>query len=55
MLGILGIPTLGFYIDSAFGFLRFDVALILIAVSAFLTLSADAVSRRLRLRFLPLQ
>lgn len=48
MLGILGIPTLGFYIDSAFQFLRFDVALILIAVSAGLTLAADFISRRLR-------
>ncbi|GAA5526098.1 phosphate-import permease protein PhnE [Microbulbifer aestuariivivens] len=52
MLGILGIPTLGFYIDSAFEFLRFDVALLLIAVSAILTLSADALSRHLRQRFL---
>lgn len=52
MLGVLGIPTLGFYIDSAFEFLRFDVALILIGVSAGMTLSADAISRRLRHRFL---
>jgi phosphonate transport system permease protein len=52
MLGVLGIPTLGFYIDSAFEFLRFDVALILIVVSSVLTLSADAFSRKLRHRFL---
>ncbi|MBB3063316.1 PhnE/PtxC family ABC transporter permease [Microbulbifer rhizosphaerae] len=52
MLGILGIPTLGFYIDSAFEFLRFDVALILIAVSAGMTLSADYISRKLRHQFL---
>ncbi|SDK63706.1 PhnE/PtxC family ABC transporter permease [Microbulbifer yueqingensis] len=52
MLGILGIPTLGFYIDSAFEFLRFDVALLLIAVSAALTLAADHLSRRLRRQFL---
>lgn len=51
MLGVLGIPTLGFYIDSAFQFLRFDVALILIAVSAAMTLAADLVSRRLRQQF----
>lgn len=53
MLGVLGIPTLGFYIDSAFEFLRFDVALILIVVSAVLTLSADSIARRLRRQFLP--
>ena len=53
MLGVLGIPTLGFYIDSAFEFLRFDVAMILIIVSAAMTLSADHFSRRLRQRFLP--
>lgn len=54
MLGVLGIPTLGFYIDSAFEFLRFDVAIILIAVSAVLTLWADYFSRKLRQRFLPI-
>lgn len=48
MLGILGIPTLGFYIDSAFQFLRFDVALILIGVSAGMTMGADFISQRLR-------
>ena len=53
MLGILGIPTLGFYIDSAFEFLRFDVAMILILASSALTLSADYLSRKLRQRFLP--
>ena len=53
MLGVLGIPTLGFYIDSAFEFLRFDIAIILIAVSAALTLSADSFSHKLRQRFLP--
>ena len=47
MLGILGIPTLGFYIDSAFEFLRFDVALLLIALSSVLTLTADALSTTL--------
>lgn len=52
MLGVLGIPTLGFYIDSAFEFLRFDVALILIGVSAAMTLGADTLSRRLRHKFL---
>ncbi|WP_193162549.1 PhnE/PtxC family ABC transporter permease [Microbulbifer hainanensis] len=54
MLGILGIPTLGFYIDSAFEFLRFDVAMILILVSAAMTMAADIISRRLRQQFLQL-
>ncbi|BFM10036.1 phosphonate ABC transporter, permease protein PhnE [Simiduia litorea] len=48
MLGILGIPTLGFYIDSAFESLRFDVAWILIAVSSLLTLGADHFAHKLR-------
>jgi len=51
MLGVLGIPTLGFYIDSAFEFLRFDVALLLIILSSILTVSADRLSTVLRQRF----
>ena len=51
MLGVLGIPTLGFYIDSAFEFLRFDVAVLLIALSSVLTISADQLSTVLRQRF----
>ncbi|WP_346837903.1 ABC transporter permease subunit [Microbulbifer sp. SAOS-129_SWC] len=53
MLGVLGIPTLGFYIDSAFQFMHFDAALILIAASAALTLAADQVSQRLRRQLRP--
>ncbi|MFI2811852.1 MULTISPECIES: ABC transporter permease [Microbulbifer] len=52
MLGVLGIPTLGFYIDSAFQFMRFDVAILLIGVNAALILGADWLSRRLRRQFL---
>lgn len=48
MLGVLGIPTLGFYIDSAFERLAFDLALMLILVSSLMTLGADSLSRRLR-------
>ncbi|AFU99389.1 binding-protein-dependent transport system inner membrane protein [Simiduia agarivorans SA1 = DSM 21679] len=48
MLGVLGIPTLGFYIDSAFERLAFDVALLLILVSSLMTLGADSLSRWLR-------
>ncbi|MBV0932804.1 PhnE/PtxC family ABC transporter permease [Marinobacterium weihaiense] len=48
ILGILGITTLGFYVDSAFEELRYDRAFLLIAVTALLNVWVDAVSRRLR-------
>lgn len=48
ILGILGIHTLGFFVDSAFADLRLDKALILIAVTAALNLGVDAASRRIR-------
>ena len=50
ILGILGIATLGFYIDSAFETFRFDVALLLILVSAALNISVDQFARYLRRR-----
>ncbi|MGI9332182.1 MAG: PhnE/PtxC family ABC transporter permease [Gammaproteobacteria bacterium] len=50
ILGILGVATLGFYIDSAFADLRFDRALLLILVTAFLNLGVDALSRTIRAR-----
>lgn len=50
ILGMLGIATLGFYIDSAFADLRFDRALFLIAVTAALNLGVDAASRAIRAR-----
>jgi phosphonate transport system permease protein len=54
ILGILGIATLGFYIDSAFADLRFDRALFLIIITAILNICIDSLSsyirRRLRLR-----
>jgi phosphonate transport system permease protein len=50
ILGILGIATLGFYIDSAFAELRFDRALFLIVVTAFLNIGIDALSRYIRSR-----
>ena len=49
ILGILGIQTLGFYIDSAFESFRLDVAMILIIVSALLNITVDEASRKLRL------
>ncbi len=50
ILGILGIQTLGFFIDSAFEELRFDRALLLILVSAVLNIGVDGFARWLRLR-----
>ena len=48
IMGVLGVATLGFYIDSAFEELRYDRALLLIIVTALLNMAVDAVSRRLR-------
>jgi phosphonate transport system permease protein len=50
ILGMLGIPTLGFFIDSAFAEFRLDRAILLIGFAAALNILVDAVSRRLRLR-----
>ncbi|WP_237477451.1 PhnE/PtxC family ABC transporter permease [Lichenibacterium dinghuense] len=48
IFGILGVATLGFYVDGAISELRLDAALVLIAATALLSLSVDAVSRWLR-------
>jgi phosphonate transport system permease protein len=54
ILGILGIATIGFFIDSAFADLRFDRAMFLIIITAILNICIDSLSRfirsRLRLR-----
>lgn len=50
ILGILGITTLGFYIDSAFAELRFDRALVLIFAAALINIAADQLSLTLRER-----
>jgi phosphonate transport system permease protein len=50
ILGMLGVFTLGFFIDSAFAELRFDRALFLIAVTALLNIAIDAISRAIRAR-----
>ncbi|MGZ0247465.1 MAG: PhnE/PtxC family ABC transporter permease, partial [Alphaproteobacteria bacterium] len=50
ILGILGIATLGFYVDSAFADLRFDRALLLILVTAMLNICVDTISRSIRSR-----
>ncbi|GGO77003.1 hypothetical protein GCM10011348_05560 [Marinobacterium nitratireducens] len=48
IMGILGIATLGFYIDSAFEEIRYDRAFLLILVTALLNMVVDSLSRRLR-------
>ncbi|HEY9035704.1 MAG TPA: ABC transporter permease [Pseudomonadales bacterium] len=48
ILGILGIHTLGFYIDSAFEDIRFDKALLLIALTAWLNIAAEILARQIR-------
>jgi len=57
ILGILGITTLGFYVDSAINEFRFDRAMLLILVTALLNIGVDALARwlrdRLRLRHQP--
>lgn len=50
ILGILGIATLGFYIDSAIQEIRFDRAMVLILITALLNIGIDALSRRIRYR-----
>ncbi|EPC02105.1 hypothetical protein L861_04940 [Litchfieldella anticariensis FP35 = DSM 16096] len=50
ILGILGIATLGFYVDSAIQEIRFDRALVLILITALLNIGVDILARRLRSR-----
>lgn len=50
MLGILGIPTLGFFIDSAFTEFRFDRAMLLLLVTALLNMTVDMIARTMRRR-----
>ena len=48
VFGMLGVATLGFYIDNAFSELRLDRAMLLIAVTAALNIGIDYLSRRVR-------
>ncbi|MCZ6556541.1 MAG: ABC transporter permease [SAR324 cluster bacterium] len=50
ILGMLGIHTLGFYVDSAIQDIRLDRALLLIFVTALLNVGVDALSRTIRAR-----
>ena len=48
ILGILGIYTLGFYIDSAIAEDKMDTAILIILSMAFLNLCIDSISQRVR-------
>lgn len=48
ILGILGIYTLGFYVDSAIQNIRFDRAMVLILITALLNIGIDALGRYIR-------
>lgn len=50
IFGILGIMTLGYYVDAAIAEIRLDVAMVLILASALLSMTVDALSRALRRR-----
>ncbi len=51
ILGVLGVMTLGFYIDSAFEDLRFDRAFALLFITAVLNILVDQFSRKMQLNF----
>jgi len=48
ILGILGIYTLGFYVDSAIQNIRFDRAMMLILITALLNIGIDGLGRFIR-------
>ena len=50
IFGILGIQTLGYYVDAAISELRIDTAALLLVAVAVLSMSVDALSRHLRRR-----
>lgn len=50
VMGIIGVRTLGFHIDSALPELRVDRALVLLVGAAAITASADGLSRAIRRR-----
>ena len=50
IFGILGIATLGYYVDAAISEFRLDVAVVLLLVTALLSMAVDVLSRGLRRR-----
>jgi phosphonate transport system permease protein len=51
IVGILGVRTLGYYVDGAVAEIRIDRALALIAVTVLATFAVDAIAGALRRRF----
>jgi phosphonate transport system permease protein len=50
IFGILGVATLGYFIDAAITELRLDAAVVLIVATGLLSIGIDTLSRRLRRR-----
>ena len=50
IFGILGVKTLGYYVDAAISEFRLDTAALLLVGVAVLSMSVDALSRYLRRR-----
>jgi phosphonate transport system permease protein len=50
IFGILGVTTLGYYVDAAISEFKLDVAVLLILVTGLLSMTVDAFSRALRRR-----
>ncbi len=50
ILGILGIATLGFFVDSALADIRLDRVMLLIVITAILNIGVDGLSRLIRSR-----
>lgn len=53
VMGLLGVATLGFYLDSALAALQLDRAMVLLMAIALLTAAVDALSKLLRSRLGP--
>jgi phosphonate transport system permease protein len=53
ILGILGVRTLGFFVDSAIAEIRLDRAVVLIALTALLNVALEALLRRVRVSLAP--
>jgi phosphonate transport system permease protein len=51
IVGVLGVKTLGYYVDSAITEIRLDRAVVLLVVFVLATFGVDAVSRWIRRRF----
>lgn len=53
IVGLIGIMTLGFFVDSAIAEFKFDVVVVLLASTIVLTAIIDVVSRKIRRKVLP--